>query len=137
MKKIIVSLLMLVAVIGLKAQEAAVTTGPMIEFEEKIYNFGSVVEGDSVTHTFKFKNIGTEPLKILSARGSCGCTVPKYTKEAIAPGASGEVYVKFDTRAKMGSQNKTVTLVTNAANHKQVILSIRGTITARTSDGKD
>ena len=110
------------------AQEETVKTGPIIKFEEKIYNFGKIIQGDTVEHTFVFQNIGTEPLKITSARGSCGCTVPSYSSEAIKPGGKGEVFVRFKSAGKRGMQNKTVTLMTNAIVRKPVVLSIRGVV---------
>jgi len=137
MKKLMIVMLVFLGVQMAKAQEEAVKTGPMMEFKETLYNFGSIAQGDTVLHTFVFENVGTEPLKILSARGSCGCTVPKYSQEEIAPGAKGEVQVKFNSAGKMGNQNKTVTLMTNALDKKPIILTIRGTVTARTTDGED
>ena len=110
------------------AQEETVKTGPIIKFEEKIYNFGKIIQGDTVEHTFVFQNIGTEPLKITSARGSCGCTIPSYSSEAIKPGGKGEVFVRFKSAGKRGMQNKTVTLMTNAIVRKPVVLSIRGVV---------
>lgn len=103
-------------------------TGPIIQFEETLLNFGVITQGDTVEHRFVFENIGTEPLKILSARGSCGCTVPKYSKDEVKPGAKGEVFVRFNSAGKMGKQNKTVTLVTNASTDKTIVLTLRGTI---------
>ncbi|WP_420386145.1 DUF1573 domain-containing protein [Roseivirga sp.] len=120
-----------------KAQEETVKTGPIMEFEEKLYNFGTITQGDTVLHTFVFKNVGTEPLRILSARGSCGCTVPKYSKDEIQPGEKGEVVVKFNSAGKMNNQNKTVTLMTNSIDKKPIILTIRGVVVARTEDGED
>lgn len=137
MKKLMIIMLVFSTIQLAKAQEESVKTGPMMEFKEKLYNFGTIVQGDTVLHTFVFENVGTEPLKILAARGSCGCTVPKYSKEEIAPGAKGEVQVKFNSAGKMGNQNKTVTLTTNAADKKPIILTIRGTVAARTTDGED
>ena len=128
MKKIVFLFsFLLIATLG-SAQEEVVKTGPMIKFEEKVYNFGTIVQGDTVEYVFTFRNVGTAPLKITSARGSCGCTVPNYSSEAIAPGAKGEVFVRFNSAGKRGMQNKTVTLMTNAIDRKPVILSIRGTI---------
>ncbi len=117
-------------------QEETLTTGPNIKFTEKVHQFGVITQGDTVEHTFIFENIGTEPLKILGARGSCGCTVPKYSREPIAPGAKGEVFVRFRSAGKRGKQNKTVTLTTNALNAKQVVLSIRGTVELPKSNGQ-
>lgn len=119
------------------AQEEAVKTGPQIKFEEQLHNFGKIKQGDVVEYTFKFKNIGTEPLKILNARGSCGCTVPSYTKEPIAAGKTGEVFVRFKSAGKRGTQNKTVTLITNSVDKKPMVLTLRGTVELPKTEGDE
>ena len=78
-----------------------------------VWNFGTIQQGDSPEFTFTFKNTGNEPMIISNAKGSCGCTVPKWPKEPIAPGEMGEINVKFNSKNKKGSQNKTVTLTAN------------------------
>ncbi len=83
------------------------------QFEEEIYNFGTIDEGDKVTHNFKFKNTGKVPLVITNARGSCGCTVPVWPKEPIAVGETGEIEVAFNSKGKKGKQKKSVTLTAN------------------------
>jgi hypothetical protein len=84
-----------------------------IEFEKTIHNFGNLKEGASVSYTFKFKNTGSKPLLITGAKGSCGCTIPSWPREAIAPGASGEIKVTFNSKGKKGKQHKSVTLTSN------------------------
>jgi len=94
---------------------AAVPTGPttVLEFAETEFDFGTVDEGEKVSHTFSFKNTGNEPLIISNAKGSCGCTVPKWPKEPVAPGESGEVTVEFNSKNKKGKRNQKVTLTAN------------------------
>ena len=118
------------------AQEKKVTADSAMVFSEKLYDFGVIAQGDTVEHTFVFENKGTKPLKILSARGSCGCTVPSYSKEEIAPGKKGKVFVRFNSAGKSGQQNKTVTLVTNIENpaKRQVVLTLRGRVTTEEED---
>ncbi len=82
-------------------------------FTEEIFNYGTVKEGEVVEHTFKFKNSGVAPLTITSAKSTCGCTVPVFPKEPIAPGAEGEISVKFNTKNKSGNQKKPVNIVAN------------------------
>lgn len=84
-----------------------------IQFEKTIHDFGTLKDGESVSYTFRFKNTGNKPLKIMNAKGSCGCTVPKWPKDPIAPGASGEIKVTFNSRGKSGKQHKSVTLTAN------------------------
>lgn len=85
----------------------------LLSFSEMVHDFGVIEEGEKVTHTFNFQNTGDEPLIINSAKGSCGCTVPQFPKEPIAPGASGEIVVKFDSKGRVGNQTKTVTINAN------------------------
>ncbi len=96
-------------------QTPPVPSGPKtnMTFEESTYNFGTVTEGEKVERIYKFKNTGNDPLVISNAQGSCGCTVPQWPKEPIAPGKSGEIKVVFDSKGKAGKQNKTVTITAN------------------------
>ena len=80
---------------------------------ETVWDFGTIKQGDSPEFTFTFQNTGSEPMIISNAKGSCGCTVPQWPKEPIAPGATGEINVKFASGKKKGAQNKTVTLTAN------------------------
>ncbi len=84
-----------------------------MEFEEPEYPFGEVEAGAIVTHAFSFTNTGSVPLLITDARSTCGCTVPSYPKEPVAPGGSGTVGVSFNTTHKYGRQRKPVTLTAN------------------------
>lgn len=88
-------------------------TAANIIFEENSFDFGTLEEGEKVEHVFKFENTSTNPLTISNARGSCGCTVPEWPREPIAPGESGEIKVKFDSKGKKGKQSKTVTITAN------------------------
>ena len=89
------------------------------------------MDGDKVTHVFKFKNTGNEPLIISNAKGSCGCTVPEWPKDAIAPGKSGEIKVVFDSKGKgaVGGKedSKRVTITANT-DPVETYLTIKGKI---------
>lgn len=115
--------------------EVQETTGPAgaFQFEETEYNFGNVKEGKLVEHTFKFKNVGEAPLIIQNASASCGCTVPSYSKEPIPVGGTGEIQVKFDSKSRVGVQNKTITIT---ANTKPAIstIKIKGTVEGASQD---
>jgi hypothetical protein len=86
---------------------------PAMTFTEKEFDFGTIKEGDVVTHVFKFTNTGKTPLVIQNASAPCGCTVPDWPHEPVAPGATGEINVKFNSKGKSGLQNKPVTIVAN------------------------
>lgn len=88
-------------------------TAAEITFAENSFDFGTLQEGEKVEHIFKFTNTSDKPLTISNARGSCGCTVPEWPRDPIAPGADGEIKVKFDSKGKQGQQSKNVTITAN------------------------
>lgn len=98
-----------------------------IKFDTTFYDFGSLVQGEKATFTFKFKNIGTADLIIYDAYSSCGCTVPNYNKEPISPGESGKIEVLFNSEGKRGIQYKTVVLKLNTI-YKERSLSIKANV---------
>ncbi|MEZ4932621.1 MAG: DUF1573 domain-containing protein [Saprospiraceae bacterium] len=84
-----------------------------MEFEELTYDFGEVNEGEIVEHTFQFTNTGKIPLIINDAHSTCGCTVPKWPKDPVAPGAKGNIHVEFNTKSKPNHQEKPVIINAN------------------------
>lgn len=111
----------------------AAPTGPTttMEFSEMVHDWGELKEGEHMKYAFKFKNTGSEPLIISDAKGSCGCTVPDWPREPIAPGASGEIKVEFDSKGKGSDdgqkQTKKVTVTANT-NPPQTYLTITGVV---------
>ncbi|MBL7926563.1 MAG: DUF1573 domain-containing protein [Bacteroidia bacterium] len=99
------------------------------KFDALEYNYGSIKQGESVSYSYKFTNVGKEPLVITSAHGSCGCTVPDWPKEPIKKGETGIIKVTFNSAGKMGAQDKTVTINSNAK-VSPVVLHIKGNVEA-------
>ena len=93
----------------------------VMSFEETNHDFGNVKAGETVEHTFKFKNTGSSDLVISNAKASCGCTVPSYTKTPVGPGQEGEVSVSFNSAGKSGNQNKSVTITANTEKGSEVV----------------
>ncbi|MBK7407756.1 MAG: DUF1573 domain-containing protein [Saprospirales bacterium] len=86
--------------------------GPVMSLETTEVDYGKIEQGADPYRVFKFTNTGKAPLVIENAKGSCGCTVPTYPKEPIAPGETSEIKVRYDTN-RIGKFTKTVTLTTN------------------------
>jgi hypothetical protein len=99
-------------VIHAHAQEAG--SGAVISFKETSIDFGDIVQGQKVEHTFVLTNTGKEPLIISNVAATCGCTVPSWPKEPIGPGKSAEIKVSFNSTGKMGKQNSIVRIYSNA-----------------------
>ena len=96
-------------------QENAKVPRTKIEFDKEIHDFGQIDQGEIVETTVNIKNVGNNNLYIVDAHGSCGCTVPEVTKEAIKPGESAPINVKFDSNGKSGEVTKTVMITCNTA----------------------
>ena len=109
-----------------KATTEKAVEGAIMTFTSTVIDYGTIAQGSDPLRVFKFKNTGTEPLVIKNARGSCGCTVPKWPKEPILPGESSVIEVRYDTK-RIGKFTKTVTLTTNEVGEKKV-LRIKGLV---------
>ena len=113
MKKFIALIAVALMACNMMAEEAAEMT-----FKEKTHNFGVVAQDTCVvTCTFTFTNTGNAPLVIHQAISSCGCTVPEYTMEPIAPGQTGTINVTYNGKTKRpGVWKKSINIHSNAKN---------------------
>lgn len=109
--------------------EDEIPKGPTTEitFDETEYDFGTVVSGEKVSQIFTFKNTGTEPLILINAKGSCGCTVPRWPKDPIAPGETASIEVSFNSKNKKGKRNQKVTITANT-NPAQSFVYLKGEV---------
>jgi hypothetical protein len=97
---------------------------PVFKFKNETYDFGMITEGKKVHYTFTFENTGNTDLVITNAQATCGCTIPDYPKEPIAPGKSGVINVVFDSSGKDGYQRKEVLVKANTIpNIKKLIIT--------------
>jgi len=99
---------------------------PVMKFDRDTIDYGTIPQNSDGFRTFKFTNIGKEPLIITDAHGSCGCTVPTYVHEPIPPGQSSEIKVHYATDRPNGFL-KTVTITSNA-NPPTKVLVIKGNV---------
>ncbi|MEM7548855.1 MAG: DUF1573 domain-containing protein [Bacteroidota bacterium] len=130
MKKLQFIIGLLLLSVSVHAQDESLTAeakplAPLMSLEADAHDFGQIKQGEPVTATFKFVNTGALPLIITNAKGSCGCTVPSYTKEPIAPNATGEIMATYNA-ANKGVFTKTVTVTTNEGQSR--ILRIKGEV---------
>ena len=127
MKKSILQLSFLIATFftinSFVAQQAiALAQGAEISFDKSTHDYGQIEKSANGECIFVFTNTGNQPLKISNAKGSCGCTVPQWPREEIAPGATGEIKVRYDTK-RVGVINKSVTIQSNAMNSDNITRS--------------
>ena len=98
---------------------------PKIRFEEKVFDFGIIHEGDIVEHEYTFRNVGKRDLIILDTKSTCGCTIPSYDDKPIPPGRKGKLTLRFDSNERKETQEKKVTIFTNSIPNKHE-LTIKG-----------
>ena len=110
------------------SEPAAKATFAVAAVDNLVHDFGKIKQGTPVTHEFTFVNKGQEPLIIMNAQPSCGCTVPSWTREPIPPGGTGFVKATFNAAAA-GGFNKSVTVTANVEGGV-IMLSIRGEVMA-------
>jgi hypothetical protein len=140
MRKALLSFgLALMALIGstAMAQEgqpvAIQENGPVITVDKELHDYGTIENGSDGSCIFTVTNTGTAPLIISTCKGSCGCTVPDCPKKPIAPGASAEIKVTYDTK-RTGPFNKSVTITSNAVNAPSQRVKIKGVVKAKASN---
>jgi len=122
MKKIITILFIGLVSLSINAQEKVAK----IEFKTDTVDYGTIEKGSDGLRVFEFTNTGDAPLIVSKVTSSCGCTVPKWSKEPILPGKKGEIQVKYDTN-RVSPIRKTITVISNA-NTPTVALKIKGEV---------
>ena len=128
MKKVIYLLgIMLLMAGAAKAQDAKTQSGPEIEFEKVVHDYGDVPYNGDGQCEFRFTNTGTEPLLVLKPKSSCGCTVSTWPQDPILPGKSEVIKVTYRTN-RVGNFDKKVTVTTNAVQNPTVVLRIKGRV---------
>jgi len=85
------------------------------------------MEGEKVSYSFKFNNVGKEDLVITSVSTTCGCTVTDFPKDPVKPGEGGTIEVTFNSSGKSGKQVKVITVATNA-NPSESQLTIKANV---------
>ena len=127
MKRVIFLLgIMLLMAGAAKAQDAKTQSGPEIEFEKIVHDYGDVPYNGNGECEFRFTNTGDAPLLIQKPKSSCGCTIPSWPDKPILPGESDVIKVTY-TAKNPGLISKWVTVMSNAETDR-VILKTSGKV---------
>jgi hypothetical protein len=97
-----------------KLIERALRDSTTVQIIDTAYNFGKVVNGDKVEYNFRFKNTGKKPLIITNTAASCGCTVAEKPEQPVMPGETSFIKVVFNSKGKVGHNEKSITVTSNA-----------------------
>lgn len=115
---------------GNRGREMSSNDSVIMFIPDPIFNFGTVSEGEKLTHDFLVQNKGNYELIIFEVNRTCGCTVVDFEKGPIAPGKSGKVTIRFNTSGRVGAVNKKVTIISNSQRGNPELV-IQGTVVAR------
>lgn len=111
-----------------KLSSNEIEKAPVAKFDSPNFNFGSIKEGEKVSHNFILSNSGESNLIIRKIKPSCGCTAVVAGKTVIAPGESTDIKAVFASKGRRGRQYKSVTVITNAPNNQNMTLRITGDV---------
>ncbi|PID88877.1 MAG: hypothetical protein CSB02_00420 [Bacteroidia bacterium] len=131
MKKLILSVVVLfLGVVSLQAQNNTTPVknpnAPVITFEKTTHDYGTIYERSHGNVNFVYTNTGKEPLILNRVKSSCGCTIPKWSRQPLMPGESDTIKVHYDTK-RIGSFHKSITITSNATT-PNVVLKIKGKV---------
>lgn len=96
------------------------------------HNFGAFSEDlDRVHCTFKAVNTGSEPVGVVSVRSNCGCAVPSYNREPVAPGDTLTIEVVYNASGRPGRFSKKVYVDTSDGS--KATMFVKGTVVGNQS----
>ena len=106
----------------------AQTTKPdsVAKFNTNKYDFGKIKQNVPAIYTFEITNTSDKPLVIENAHATCGCTVPEWQKEPIAPGKTTKIKVQYNA-SNLNHFDKQV-FVKFAGVDEEKVLAITGEV---------
>jgi hypothetical protein len=96
--------------------------------DNPVKDFGNVMKGEMVKHTFRFSNEGSSTLEILGAEATCGCQETLFSSKHIEAGQSGRIDVIVDTSVLIGAVTESVKIFTNDPQHSSVLLAVKADV---------
>ena len=99
-----------------------------VSSDGRTFDWGSVMQGEVVTHSFEIRNSGPTPLIIKDVKPACGCTTVGGKEQVIAPGSIGKITLSVDTLRFTGRIKKTAQVITNAGKNDKTTLIMQGEI---------
>lgn len=104
------------------------TEKPTVETDELLYDFGFAGHMQTLTHIFKLKNVGKQPVMIKEIKPSCACAAVLLSKKEVLPNQNAEIEVKLDTLYRRGRLTANVKVHTNDPDTPIVYFTITGVI---------
>jgi mono/diheme cytochrome c family protein len=103
---------------------APALAGPRLTPEHRVFDFGTVLQGRVVEHSFPFTNTGDADLVIGEVTTPCGCTAVVAGKTVIAPGESSTIDATYDSAARSGDVERVITVRSNDPEEPEMELTL-------------
>ena len=87
---------------------------PVLFIAEPDHDWGTVLQGEKVQHSYPVTNKGGMPLTITDVKPDCGCTVATKPEKPIESGQSDFIGLLIDTTRFTGSVHKGAKVYSNA-----------------------
>lgn len=100
----------------------------ILQFDDTVFDFGSAYQRQELNHTFVCTNVGDGPIRITRVKPTCGCTIPRFSDEVIAPGEQGRIDVTFQAGTMTGPIDKKMRVFVDAPDVDDVELTVRGEV---------
>ena len=104
------------------------STGGSLKFDDVTFDFGAVVQSQELHHVFQCTNTGTAPISITRIKPVCGCTIPRFSTEPIAPGETANIDLTFQAGSLTGQINKKLTVFTDNPELDPIELNVEGKV---------
>jgi hypothetical protein len=114
-----------------RAQQAADL--PRAKVPETEFNFGSIEQGASMSHTFKIKNEGKALLQLEVQSTTCKCTVGNLTTNQVAPGEEAEVLLEWIAKTPPGPFRHGAVLSSSDPQQSSITLTVEGQVVESTA----
>lgn len=102
-----------------------------LSWDQTTEEFGTIGQNKPVTAEFVLTNNSDEAIIITDVKSACGCTVPAYQKEPLAPGANTTIKATYNAK-KIGNFQKTIKVYTSASD-KAIPLTLKGKVEKATA----
>lgn len=110
-----------IATAGCREKVPAIPKDTSLEWRENSWHFGTLTQGEEVSHTFRFRNTGEHSLVIKGVETGCGCTVANYEKAPVKPDKEGKIEIIFNSAGRMGKQYKEIRIFANIPGRETVV----------------
>jgi hypothetical protein len=118
-----------IAVIGLGMGLTTSWAGaPKLQFDNLVYDFGTLTEAASVSGTFTFSNTGDAELQVQKPAPSCGCTVASVKPDKLGPGEKGQLVFTLNLPHTSGHIEKRIAVPSNDPKNPTQNLTIKADI---------